>query len=61
MARSLYSRNEEVGAIAELVWQLCQEARFRGPNPNCGKWMVADPSDVVANDEHADESPSNLL
>ncbi|MEM6931022.1 MAG: hypothetical protein AAF602_29070 [Myxococcota bacterium] len=61
MARSLYSRNEEVGAIAELVWQLCQEARFRCPNPNCGKWMVADPSYVVAIDEHADESPSNLL
>lgn len=61
MARSLYSRNEEVGAIPEQVWQLCYEARFRCPNPGCGKWMVADPSYVVAIDGHAPETPSNLL
>jgi len=62
MARSLYSRNEEVGAVAEQVWQLCYEARFRCPNPRCGKWIVADPSYVVAIDgQVGTDSTSNLL
>lgn len=62
MARSLYSRNEELSVIADQVWQLCYEARFHCPNPKCGKWIVADPSYVVAIDETAGtESASNLL
>jgi len=62
MAKSLYSRNDEAGLVAEQAWQLCYEARFRCPNPNCGKWIVADPSYVVAIDNQASTTSStNLL